>query len=368
MEFSTKKETLRVALDRVAKIVKSNPRTVDILQCVKFSTYAGQTFLSATSSMASARVEFESKLIADGEFVVNFERLKDRINKAGEVVTLSTTRTMLSIVSSDDQKLGLQLNELDDFPDIEWIHPEESYGLDKKELVELFTKAALITSTASPLTPSFMQVRIDKQRLWAANGMSYASFFIECNPALTTTVPATTLSSIVSFIKECEGDKVWISQGGNERVVVSVGNDQIQAAPLVASFPDLIPMMDRVRIASINDLYVERRALINELNNCRTSVNSFGKVILRIEGQGVTKMFIEARNEIGDWYESSIPITWSGEPNRELAVNLENMVYFLRTFKEDNATLRIADDLRGESAAIYLEEEDHVGIINQLRI
>lgn len=369
MRIVATKKSILTALDRVSRIVKSNPRAVEILQCIKVSTYSDTLYFTASSSMASARVAVtEAKIARGGSFVVNFDRFKDRVSKASSGMAMEVEGDFLKITSSDDQRLGLRLNNLNEFPNIEWSLSEESYGLDKNDTVSLFNKAVQITSTSSPLTPSFMQVHIEDQQLWAANGMSYNVFPMTCNPSLKTSIPVTTLAALSSFILESGGDKIWLSQGDGDRVVASVGMDQFQTTPLAISFPDLDPMFDRVKVASIHELSFNRKAMLGELSKAKSSVDEFGRVTWNVPSQATTLIEVSTNSEVGDWYESKVSALWTGPPERKLVFNLESLTHFMKTFDEEEITFNIGDDFRGELSAVYCKEGKHVGIINQFRV
>lgn len=369
MKFAASKVPIITSLDRLSRIVKSNPRSVEILQCVLVEAIGQEVYITATSSMASARVQVTGAKVAEsGKFVVGLDRLKDRVSKAAEALVLETSANSLRILSSDDQKLGLSLNDTREFPEIDWTDPEESYGLKKKEVVELFKVANSLTSTTSSLTPAFLQVHIKEQNLWVASGVSYQVFPMECNPSLNSSIPTQTLSALTAFIQEAEGDTVWLSQLNEDDVVVSVGQDQFQTTPLAVDFPDLTPLFDKVRVASVSECIVKRRRLVEELSKAKTSVDNYGRISIKIEGVAAAMMVLQASSHAGDWYESKIPVIWTGTPDRTFTFNLEALLKFLRTFSGDDITLFIGDDFKGDLAPIYAEEEGHEGIINQFRI
>ena len=369
MLFAGTKVGLLNAIDRVSRIVKSNPKSVDILQCIKVDSYAGKVYLIAISSMASARVQVaEAVLKSPGSFVVNLDRFKDRVSKAGDQLVLESDDSSLKIVSSSDQRLGLRLNDPREFPDVEWELSDESYGLDQKDLVTLLKKAHSLASSATSLTPAFMQAHLEDRKLWVANGVSYQVFDVECNPALKSSIPTQTLSALSAFIQESGGDTVWLAQMGDENVVVSVGDDQFQTTPLVVTFPNLEPLFSKVKIATSHQLTFQRTALINELSKGKTSADAYGRVTLFMKGVGGTTITVDVKSEAGDWYQGKVPCTWMGTADRTLVFNLEALSKFLQSFSAENITLFVGEDFKGDLSAIYCEEEGHNGIVNQFRI
>lgn len=369
MLFAAPKDDLSAALSRVSRVVKSNPKSVEILQCVKVESYGSNVYVVATSSMASSRVQVDSAVLKEpGSFVVSLDRLSDRVAKAGDSMALESDDTSLKIVSSDDQRLGLKTNDPREFTEIEWSLSEESYGIDKAELVGLFKLANSLAASSSSLTPAFLQAHLKEQKLWVANGISYHVFDVLCNPALESSIPTQTLSALIGFVQESAGDTVWLSQLSGDEVVVSVGDDQFQTTPLSVKFPDLEPQFTRAEVAAIHTISVNRTRLITELNKAKTSMDKHGRVTLTIEGQGTAMIKVETASELGDWYESKVPTIWSGPPNRALVFNLESLVKFLQSFKVEEIDLMIGDDFKSNLSAIYCSEGGHSGIINQFRI
>ena len=361
MIFATHKESFLVALDRLSRIVKSSPKSIDVLQCVKIESYGTEVFAVATSSMASARVLIKDAVVGEpGSFLVNLDRLKDRVSKAAPQIKLQADSGTLKIISSDDQKLGLALNDEREFPEVKWVMAEESYGLDKQEVITLFKKAHALTNNANVLTPSFLQVRIVDQTLWVANGVSYQQFPIQCNPALESSIPTQTLFAITGFAQESEGDTVWLSQAGEDEVVVTVGK--------AVEFPNLAPVFDKVRISTANSLRVSRRKLVDELSKAKSSTDEYGRVTIDIQRSAMTSITVQAQASNGDWYESRLTGAWDGESERSLTFNLDSLHKFLQTFSDDEVTINIGDDFKGELSPAYIEEEGHIGIINQFRI
>lgn len=363
------KEDLISSLNRVAKIVKTNPRNVDILQCVKIETMGEEVFITATSPMASARVLVPNAIAGEpGAAVVNLDRFKDRISKAAGAMRIESDAHSMKIVSSEDQKLGLALNILEEFPTIEWAISEESYGLDRDEWVELLLSAASQTANTTALTPAFLQVKLENQFLWVSSGVSYQKLPVNCNPELVSAIPTATLGSLVGFIKESEGDTVWLSQMNEDDVVVTVGKDQFQAVPLALKFPDVNHVFDQVRVTAVDVLEVDRKRLITELTRASTSTDEYGRVTLTLSKGAFTLITIKASSPTGDWFESEVQAVWGGGGDRVLTFNLDSLLRFLKSFSEDAMELKVGDDTKGELSPIYCTEGDQIGILNQFRI
>lgn len=370
MLFAASKQSMLAALERVLRVVKSNPRSVDILQCVKLEAVGEHVYMTATSSMATVRVLIDPTVVrTPGSAVVNADRLKDRVSKSADSMTFLAVEGQLKIVSSDDQKLGLALNDPSEFPDVQMVTPDEEYGLDKKELSDLLKHAQAVTGQTSSLTPAFMQAFLYEQQMWVANGMSYQRFPVECNPHLHASIPSSALSPLAGFVKEAKGEVVWLSQTENGRdFIVTVGQDQFQTSPLAVEFPDLSPVFDRVRVASHHGCEVDRSRLASELIKAKTSVDTYGRVQFTIEGTGTAVITLKASTPSGDWYEGRVPCIWTGDSPREMVFNLESLLKFVQSFEDATLTLNIGSDFKGDLAPIYCEEEDHAGIINQFRI
>lgn len=369
MRWAVEKESLLSAIDRVSRIVKSNPRSVDILQCVKVSTYAQQVYLTATSSMASVKVQVRGAVLSDGgEFVINLDKLRDRVSKAGSKIVLQSDDSTLKIMSSNDQKLGLRLADPREFPEVKWVLVDESYGLPTNEVVNLLKHAHSITSSTSGLTPAFLQAKFVDRKMLVSSGVSFHKFDVECNPALNSSIPTQTLSPLTAFIQESEGDTIWLSQDDSDEVVISVGNDQFQTSSLAIAFPDLEPLFEKVRIASDADVRVNRKDLIRELNNAKNSADDYGRVSLTMEGTLSTFMVVRCESASGEWFEAKLPCLWAGTEGRTLVFNVESLVKFLQSFTTDDSVLYVGDDSKKDLAAVYCSEEGHSGIINQFRI
>ena len=369
MQFATYKDSFLSALNRVSKIVKSNPRSVESLQCVKITSYAGQVYVSAVSNMGSAKVLIQgAKSSGSEDVLVDLDRLKDRVSKTSNMLKVEVDSHTLKITSTDDQRLGLAINDPREYPDVVWAVPEESYGLDKEELLNLFEIANRITNTTTALTPPFLQVLIRDNILWVANEASYQKFPIECNPSLEASVPTQTLAALSRFIQESEGDRVWLSQVGEDDIVVTVGNDQFQTAPLAVAFPELSPMFDRVKVMTTYQLTLDRAKLLSSLTKAKTSSDNYGRVTIDILGTGLTNITIQSQSPSGDWYEATQSAVWDGEGERSLTFNIETLTKFLSSYVEDKIILRIGDDYRGDLSPVYVEEGERSGIITQFRI
>lgn len=370
MIFATHKESFLRALDRVSPVVKSNPRSIDVLQGVKLETIGTDVFVTASSPMANTRVLVEGAVVAgSGEVAVNFDKLRDRVSKSGESMRLEVKEKFLRITSSDDQRLGIPINDLREFPAVEWAQPEESYGLETPHFVGLLKTASSVTSEVTSLNPAFLQIQIRDQFLWGANSVSYQRIPINCNPSLNSSIPTATIHAMTKFIQDSGGDKVWLSQVGKEHVVVSVGKDQFQAVPLALDFPNLSQAFDHTKVRVSESLKIDRKKLVTALAKAKTSADSYGRVTLVLQGTALTTLLIKTRSDHGDWYEEEIaPVIWEGKEGRTLTFNIDTLLSFLRSFKEEDVILELGDDFKGDLTPVLCVEGDHVAILNQFRV
>ena len=366
MQFGASKDNLLAALSRVGKIIKWNPRSVPIRQCVKIESYGNNLFVVATSTMANARVQVEGAVISDpGEpFVVNYDKFKDRVSKAGDVLAIVTDGGSMQILSSSDQKLGLALSDIREFPETQWEEPEESYGLDKNKFATALTTSGSMSSSSS-LTPALLQVSIKDQTVTSGNRVAYQILPMQCNPELRSTIPTSTIPALVTFISESAGDQVWLSQAGGENVVVSVGLDQFQTQPLAIEFPDVQSVFGSARVVTQYECTVDRKTLVKELAKAQTSTDSKGTLNLKISGKVAAKIEVSAASA-GDWYEGVVPCIWTG-PEKSMTFAVEDLIKFLRAFDEDEIVLRMGDDFKGNPSPVYCKEGEHEAILNQLR-
>lgn len=372
MLFVTYKESISSALDRVSKVVKFNPRSAEILQCIRLDTNSGGVYITASSPMANVRVKVEgAKSDSNDSVVVNFDKFKDRISKTDSVVKVEASNGKMSIVSNENQMLGLALNDIREFPKISWDFPEESYGVELDEFLDIIGYAANITSDVTALTPAFLQVKIKDQTVYSASGVMYHKFPLECNPELSTTIPTQTLKALHGFIKSSAGSVVWMSQQVNDSdIVVSVGDDQFQTVPLALPFPNIDSMFDKIKIMATEELsFSSSKELIGVLNKARTSVDKFGTVNLKINGSAMTSVTVSASNESGDWFEHSINVLWTGKADgRSLRFNLDSLINFVKAINSEELTLRFGEDFRGDLSPAYCEIGEQVGILNQFRV
>jgi DNA polymerase III sliding clamp (beta) subunit (PCNA family) len=314
-------------------------------------------------------VKVQSALVKEsGEFVIDFNRFRDRVSKAGPQIVLDSDDQSLKIISSEDQRLGLKLNDPREFPTVAWNVTDESYGLKTEEFIGLLSTANTLASGVSSLTPAFLQLKIRDQELWAASGSTYHRFKLHCNPTLNTSIPLNTVPALISFIKESEGGTIWMSQDEGDEVVISVGHDQLQTSPLAVQFPDLNGLFDRVQVTSTHELHLQRREIINALSKAASSADAYNRVSLSFEGEVATSMLVRTESEVGDWFEIKIPCLWSGKKDRTMVFNSEDLIRFIRSFESEEIKLLVGDDYKREVAAIYCEERDHSGILNQFRI
>ena len=370
MIFVTHKESLLKSLDRVSPVVKSNPRSVDILQGVKLETINGEVYITASSPMANVRVLVKGAVVGtDGSVAVNFDKFRDRVSKSGDALRIEVDVNTLRITSSDDQRLGITTNDLREFAEVNWVQPEESYGLDSEHLVGLLRVAASVTEEVTSLNPSFLQVKIKDQFLWGANSVSYQKIPISCNPALECSIPTITLNSLIKFIQESGGDKVWLSQEGKDHVVVSVSKDQFQAVPLSATFPDLAPAFNHTKVRVSDTLKLDRKRVIAALTRAKTSADSYGRVILTMQDTALTSLLIQTRSDQGDWYEEEVPsVIWEGSSGRTLTFNIDTLLKFLKSYREEDVIFEVGDDFKGDLTPVLCREGDHYGILNQFRV
>lgn len=368
MIFAARKDDILTALARVSKVVKSNPRSVDILQCVRVIVDES-VYVEAISSMASVRVKVrDAKVKESGTFVINFDKFKDRLSKSGSLLALDDESGLLKIVSSDDQRLGLQLNNPNEFPDETWVESEEAYGLGKEEFVSLLENAAAVSSAATSLIPAFLQVKIKNQKLWVANGLSYQMFDLACNELLDSSIPTTSLSPLASFINDSVEDTVWLDQGNASKVVITVGSDQFQANPLAVDFPNLEQTFNKVKVSATDELTFDRSAMLGVLGKAKTSADSYGRVYLDMDSATASAIQVSAHNDSGDWFEGKIPGRWMSSGARKLVFNIDALSKILRSFSEDSITVKVGQDFKGDLSAGIISEEGNVAIINQFRI
>lgn len=366
MKITATKDSLKAALDRVSGIVRSNPRSLDVLQCVRISTYSDRVYVEARSPKAAVRVVVSgASVVESGELLVNFDKVKDRISKIGSEATVSTSETSLLINSGNDLRLSITLNDVREFPDASWSYPDESYSIDTGEFLSLLAKSASTLKEVSALTPSFMQVKIDSNQWRMSTGAAHFVLPIKCNRNLSVSIPSGMLSSIAAFVKESGSDVVWLSQDG-ENLVVTVGDDQLQSMSLISPFPDTQPIIDKVRVASTNSLEIERKRLLSEISRAKSSMDESSAITLTINGTAVTNLTVGATSEVGDTYESTMPCVWSGSP-RTLTFTYETLHSFLMMFECDIMDISVGDPIRSSLPAWYYEEGESVGILNQFR-
>lgn len=368
MLWAASRDSILHSLSRVSRVVKANPRSIDILQCIRVYSSGTDVYISASSAMASARVQVHgAKVSRQGYFVVDFDRFKDRVSKTSGSIVMDVDTSSLQIISSADQKMFLRLNDEREYPLIDWKDPDESYGIQRDELVKTFVQAASVTTQTSSLTPAFLQVKIKNQKIYAASGSTYHILPFKCNPQLEATIPVRSLALIVGFINATEdNDMVWVSQNNTESVVVSVGTDQFQTEPLALEFPDLSPLFEKVRIASINEIEVPRKPLIEEITRSRTSADEFDRVTLSVESGNNPVVRVCTSNRNGDSYEASVPCAWSG-PDRTLVFPVDTLLGFLKVFNSDKLTFMVGDEYRGDLPPLYVKEGEQEGVCNQFR-
>lgn len=372
MLFAAYKDSFASALDRVSRVVKSNPRSVEILQCIRIDSGSAGVFLTANSPMAKVKVKVDgAKAQGEDSVIVNFDKIKDRVSKTSDTIRVEATNGKMSIVSNKDQKLGLTLGDLAEFPVLSWSVPEESYGIDKEEFLSTLALAGSLTSAVSALTPAFLQVKISKQTMTVASGVTFQKIPLECNPELESTIPTQTLSALQGFVKSSEGDVVWMSQLAEDSdIVITVGDDQFQTVPLALDFPDLEPVFNKIKIMATDELHFsETKRLLAALSKAKTSVDSYGTVNLDVQGTAMTTVVISASNEHGDWFEDKLPVLWSGSASgRKLRFNIDSLISYVKSVPSDSITLRFGEDFRGDLSPAYYEEGSRVGILNQFRI
>lgn len=369
LTFAASSSDLLTALDRVSRVVRSNPRSVPTLLCVKFDVENDRLYMSATSSMASVRVQVRDAVIGShkGTVVVNWEKFKDRVSKSGKKVAVSANGKGMSLQSSDNQRIGIVLEDMREFPDITWDTVEESYGVPKDMFREALESSYSVASSTS-LAPSFLQVYIKDQKVYSGSGTSYQILPMKCNPEFESTIPASSIPPIVSFLKSSDEDTVWISQQNTDFVSIICGPDQFQATPLTIPFPDLEQTFYSVRIASKSECTVDRRELIKTISAAQTSADEYGSVLLTTPSNAAGPLKVEASGGHGDWFSSSVECIWTGAGEREIRVVGAELLKYLRTLSVEKVTLMVADDFKGTAAPIYIESGEYSAIINQFRV
>lgn len=367
MRFAASKDSLRAALDRVSRVVKSNPKSLEVLQCVKVSTYSGRVYIEAASPKAATRVTVDGAKVSDsGQFLVDYDKLKDRISKtSGAAVLDATSGTSLVITSTQDQRLSIRLRAVEEFPETEWDMPDESYSVLVEDLTSVLKDANRTLKGVSALTPMFLQIKIKDSRVQFASGATYHSIPLKCNPSLDVSIPSDMLSPIEAFISRSGTDRVWLSQS-KSNVVVTVNDDQLQATSLSAPFPNMESSIEKIRVSSVHDLEVDRKRLISEVTDARSSSDEYGTVKIVVNGTIITDMTIRTESETGDTFESSMPCQWSGKEGREFTFTCDSLLTFLHTFSKDTMVLSTGEVIRGSSPSIYYEEGDRVGVLNQV--
>ena len=370
MLFAVRKEDIQSALSRVGRVVKSNSKSAAILQCVLFSSYAGKVYITATSHISSVKVVLPTlkNINIEGSFAVNFDKLKDRISKSSSEILLETDLKVLKVQSSNDQKLGIALNNATAFPEVKWVDPDESYGVPKDSFLDTLTEFNRFTANVSSLTPAFLQVLIRDQLIFSSSGSSYIRKPLEVNPNLDVRIPTNSLSHLASFIQETEEDTVWISQDPSNAVVVTVGTEQIQASSSTVPFPNLAPLFDNAEVACVEGIQINRTDLLKELIRAKTSLDRWQQIKLNVSGVGYTSMKVSTVSDVGDWFESSIPCTWVGGKDIEMIFSFDTLSRFLTMFKEEKVNLMIGPDIKGDPTQVLVEEGESSGVITQFRI
>lgn len=367
MLWTSSKEHLLTALARVQKVVASNPRSVQILQCVKLEASSDGLFVIATSNMANVKVQVTDAVVkAPGIIVVSLEKLKDRLQKTTGVVEFNANSTTLHLTSSEDQKLGIRLNDSREFPPVEWVEQDESYGLDASEVISLFSTVRSLAQSASALTPAFLQAKIEDQKIFCSSGVLYRVLPLKANPSLVARIPLSTLAALGSFIDEASEDMIWLSQYGADSVVVTVGQDQYQAVPLAVDFPSISPLISRVDIASIYTFQVDRMKLLREARRARSSADDDGVITLTIRGIGTAAAaHVKAESKTGDYYTSVVAGSWDGDTDRVLSFQADSLINFLNSYNDDKISIQVGSDTHADRAPIIVREGDGVGVLNQ---
>lgn len=370
MRWKVDKDILSSALQRVEKVVKSNPRSVEILHNILLDSLGEDLYVTAKSNMASVRIKLDGAIVHDqGSIVVNFDKFRDRISKTEGEVVLDYNRSSLSISSSSDQRLGISLGDSRLFPTTKWNEEEESYSIKVEDFIELLRNAAKITSSATALTPSFMQIKIKDQLMYCSSGIVFLSTPINVNPSLVVRIPNATLTPLAAFLKADGVDRVWVSQGGKDSMSVSVGCDQFQATPLALDFPDITELLERVRIASSVEISFDKSLLTSALRNARSTAGDGGLVTLSFSGLGSSTMHIETQSSTGDWFESSIPCNWYGSEDFVLEFQIDSLIGFLSCIPASvTKVAAFTSPSLKDKAPLYVKEGEFVAALNQYQV
>lgn len=367
MLFETSKADLETALKRIAKIVQANPRSVPILQCVRVLCVSGNLYVGAFSQKVSAQVHVpNAEVKKPGEVVVDYGKFKDRLAKVSPHVEVSTTSTTMRLTSSEDQRLGIPLSDLREYPELEFVDPDESYAVDITDFASVL-ETALKSGGTDSLIPSLLQVQIKDKLVQVGNGIMAQLIPFECHENIDVTIPKWTINSILDFLNSSPYEKVWLSQDENNYLSFSVGADSFQAVPLATEFPDMSNIFRTARINNVYEFSTDRKTLMNSVRKAQSSTGSNGVFELDLSGNVVGKLKIHAESEEGDWYDETINGIWTG-PDKKMNFIAADFIRFFSTFEGETLLIKVGDDNMGNLSPIYIEEGEHVGVLNQFRV
>ena len=370
MLLTADRDSLLKSLDRVSKIVKSNPRAIELLQCVLLETYGDDLYIIAKSHNVAARVCVPNTIVKSaGSSIVAFDRLREAVkNSSANIVMDTSSDTSMKIYSSDDQRIGIPTKDVREFPSTIWLDLDESYAVDTTDFIVALQESVSLSNSNSSLSPMFMQVLIKDNCITSANGVSYQRIPIKCHKSLEVSIPINSVPLIVGFIKESGIDKAWVSTDTGKQIVLSTGKDQFQVSALAVTFPDLDSVFSSAAVRTAESLEVDRKKFIAELTKARLYSDEYGRVSLRIIGPAITSVSISSKDNNGGWFESAVNAVWSNKNPVDLIFSVDSLLNFLKLFQKDTVTLKLGDDFRGDKTPMYCIEGGTIGVLNQFNI
>ena len=361
------KVSLVKSLSKLTPIIRSNSKAAPILQGILIEAVEYGVYMAAVSASSTVWTFVpDCEVTRIGRCVVDYARFKDRLTKTGNSPMFELVGDSLVMSSTDDQRLGLSVLNLNSFPIPSRDLPDESYKVPVPTLRRLLDASIEVTRDISPLTPLFLQVAIRGGLVTATTGAMYRELPVDINSSLDTSIPTAYLNTVKAFISNVDdNDSVWVSQVEGQDVVIVTGEDYLKIRALTNPMPDLSQTFTQATILATQEIILDRKQLISILQDAKSSAPSSGVVTTTIDGMGLGELKVTASNELGDWFESAMSCVWTGKSEISLRFRVDSLISFLKTFMADRITLYVGESSNGRPTPIVCSEEDGRGIINQ---
>ncbi len=365
MNFSIKTDVLLNNL-LISQKALSTKTPAPYLQGIKFEvTNSSITLITSNSDISikivikdeSLKVETQGEALVPGKVFVDFIKKLDK-----GVVDISIIDNNVMKINSHNTDLSLNLLNVEDYPDINFITNDLPIKLESKIMKSIIRQTTFATSTTEnrPILTG-VNIRVNEGKLVAIATDSFrlSQKKIDISNDLekmNVVIPGRSLDELLKIL-ELDLDEILVHLN-HKSILFEYGNILFQSRLLEGNFPEttrLIPVEFPIMIkfkASDLQIAIERASLLSMKDN----LNSIVK--LHLKPDNVVEITSNSP-EIGRVVEEVFPVEQAVGTSIKIAFSSKYFLDALRTFESEEVFVKFTGEIR----PFIIDSEEDPGLI-----